>query len=302
MIPVIVAYNLKKSFGSHKVINDLSLTLPEKCVFGLVGLNGAGKTTLLRLLLGILKADSGTIEIMGKNPIRHESDFYKKCGVVLESDGFWGNLDFWENCLIYAKAKGISERELRDYLDRYWKDTEIFSSKKKIKYFSRGQRMQCALCRAFMGNPSVLFLDEPAIALDLNAYTHFKNLVIEARNRGATIIISSHQLDTIDELCDRVGILKDGKLTELRAESEKEGLLCWFIRTENNEYYDDIIKQNGGIEIKYENGWHFKIKNSEQKIPEIVRELVENGCRIMEVRCKEFEFSDAIKDIYKNKG
>lgn len=302
MTTVVEVNDLKKSFGTKRVINGLFLTLPEECIFGLVGLNGAGKTTLLRLLLGILKPDNGIIKILNKIPTYHQSELYKKCGVVLENDGFWGNLNFWENCLIYAKAKGITKEELRKYLDKYWRETEIFSSNKKVKYFSRGQRMQCALCRAFIGNPKILFLDEPAIALDLNAYNHFKNLVLEARQRGATIIISSHQLDTIDELCDRVGILKDGKLTELELQTKKDGLLGWFIRTDNNDAYGEIIKRNGGVEIKYETGWHFKIKNSEEKIPEIVASLVSIGCRIMEVRCKEFEFSDVIKDIYQGKG
>ncbi len=294
MEPLIYADNISKSFGKYRIINSLSLRIEQGCVYGLVGLNGAGKTTLLRLLLGILKPDSGTIRVLGRTPWLHEENLYKKCGIVLESDGFWGNLTAAENCNIYAAAKGLSSQELASYLDSFWKDSGLFSTDKKVKQFSRGQRMLCAICRAFMGNPSVFFLDEPLVALDITAYSRFKLLVENARSRGACIIISSHQLDAIDELCTRVGILRNGTIVEIDRQ-RKESKTGWFLDTDNIDLVSSSILQAGGENIRYDGGWHFIISDAKTRIPQLIRLLVNAGCDIREVRAEEPDLASAIR-------
>ena len=295
MPPVISIDNLSKAFGKYRIISSLSLQIEAGCVYGLVGLNGAGKTTLLRLMLGILKPDGGSIAIKGFTPWLHDPRYYRQCGVVLENDGFWGNLTSRENCRIYASAKGLPERELAGYLAAYWQSTDIFTDNKKVRNFSRGQRMQCALCRAFMGSPAVFFLDEPALALDMNAYRHFKRLVSDAKSRGAALIISSHQLDTIDELCDRVGILRDGAVSEI---NRTDSTMNWFIDTADAAQCGEIITQSGGMAVRYDGGWHFTLSEAHIRIPEIIRALVRAGLDIREVRQEESGFGTAIRTLY----
>ena len=297
MTPVIAAEDISKCFGKYRIIDSLSLKVEPGCVYGLVGLNGAGKTTLLRLLLGILKPDGGTIGVLGRTPWRHEAALYRQCGVVLESDGFWGNLTAAQNCEIYAAAKGVSPRELARYLDTFWGESGLLTSPKKVNHFSRGQRMQCALCRAFIGNASAYFLDEPALALDLNAYDHFKRLVTDARERGAALIISSHQLDTIDELCDRVGILRDGTLTEINL-SRGGNNASWYVDTENREEAGGILSRAGATSIRFEHGWHFIIGDPAEKMPGIIRSLVASGCAVREVRREKYDFGSAVRTLY----
>ena len=299
MSPAILLDSVEKSFGKYRIVTSVSMHIEPGCIYGLVGLNGAGKTTLLRLMLGILKPDCGTIVINGATPWRHEPAFYRQCGVVLENDGFWGNLSARKNCAIYASAKGVSRSALDRYLDTYWSPTGLFTGEKKVRHFSRGQRMQCALCRAFIGDPSVCFLDEPALALDLNAYDHFKGLVTRARNSGAAIIISSHQLDTIDELCDRVGILRDGTITEINRNRCRER---WFIATTGEQRYGDLITGGGGGNVIFDRGWHFTIEDASARIPGIIRSLVESGSNITEVRCEDTGFAPAIRTLYTGSG
>jgi ABC-type multidrug transport system ATPase subunit len=117
--------------------------------------------------------------------------------------------------MIFAETKGICRNTAEHYFAEYWGKTEIFSSTRKVKFLSRGQKVQCGLCRAFLGWPKVYFFDEPVVSLDFRAYEHFKMLVREAKSRGAALLISSHQLEMIDDLCDRVGLLKDGVLHEI---------------------------------------------------------------------------------------
>jgi ABC-type multidrug transport system ATPase subunit len=297
MTTVISAHNLGKSFSRYHILEDVSLCIEPGTVYGLVGLNGAGKTTLLRLLLGILKPDTGTIAVDGHTPWRHPKELYKKCGVVLDNDGFWGNLTAEENCGIYASAKSISRESLQSYLKTYWNESDLFTGKKKVKHLSRGQRMQCALCRAFMGSPSVMFLDEPALALDLQAYDHFKRLVADARSNHAAIIISSHQLDTIDELCDRVGILRDGSITELENGSGKIGG-TWFLTTGEDASVAALITQSGGEQVHFSDGWRFRMDNPDEHIPELIKRLVEKDIPVREIKQVEPGFGTAIRTLY----
>lgn len=297
MQTAILVDGLVKAFKSTAVLNGVSLRIEPGTVYGLVGLNGAGKTTLLRLLAGILRPDAGSITVLSHNPWNHDKALYQSCGIVLENDGFWGSLTAAENLQIYAAAKGVEGSAVREYLATFWANSELFSSSKKVKQFSRGQRMQCALCRAFLGWPSVFLLDEPALALDMQAYDHFTMLVRHAREQGAAIIISSHQLDTIDTLCDRVGILRNGAVCELHHGSSGERTM-WFIATSDDRTFRELIAHAGGSDIRYEQGWYFSLPDGSNATPTIVKSLVEAGGAIGEVRPIKRGFGDAIRIMF----
>ena len=261
---IIDVQNLSRSFGKNPILKDISLRVDESTIYGLVGLNGAGKTTLIRILLGLLRKDGGGATVGGFDPWRHRPEYYRITGVTLESDGFCGNLGVRDNLKVFAAAKGIPWSGAEKYFKEYWGDTDIFTAERKVKFLSRGQRVQCGLCRAFLGWPKVFFLDEPAVSLDIKAYEHFKQLAREAKARGSALLISSHQLETIDDLCDRVGLLRDGKIVELdKSKSQVE----WTIRLDNN-----------GIDIQY-----------------ITDILTKEGCNISNVSKTGRNFSDAIK-------
>jgi len=300
--PTIDIIDIHKSFGSNKILSGISLAINAGSVYGLVGLNGAGKTTFLRLLMGLLKPDQGSIEIAGQNPWAHSESFYSDLGVVLENDGFWGNLSIKENLKIFASAKKVLWKDALDYINQFWGDTVITLSDKKIKYLSRGQRMQCALCRAFLGWPKVLFLDEPAIALDMTAYEHFKKIVIQAKRHGATMIISSHQLDTIDDLCDRVGNLSSGLVNELETQAAS-GIYKWLLRADCKAEWKNVFLENCCIVPDWKDGWwSFNIDTPEEKIPVIIRKLIEAGCQIYEIKQDTTGFGDTIRSIYRAIG
>ncbi len=297
--PIIAISDLHKSFGPNHILSGLSLTIDKGTVYGLVGLNGAGKTTLLRLLLGLLKPDKGSIEIAGFYPWSHNEAFYSNCGVVLEHDGFWGNLTIEDNLRIFTSAKKLNWKDARSYIDNFWSDTVITTSNKKVKHLSRGQRMQCALCRAFLGWPKIVLLDEPAIALDMTAYDHFKNIIRYAKDNGSTMIISSHQLETIDDLCDRVGNLSNGALKELEEQSH-QGISQWVLNTGTNASCENTLLENGCTKVEWKDGvWMFEIDKPEEKIPAIVKQLVMADFQIYEIKRKSSGFGDKIRSIYK---
>ncbi|MDR2693925.1 MAG: ABC transporter ATP-binding protein [Chitinispirillales bacterium] len=231
---IIDVTNLSRSFGKSRILKDVSLRVDEGSVYGLAGLNGAGKTTLIRVLLGLIRRSGGGVSVCGFDPWRHEPAFYRMVGVALESDGFYGNLGVRDNLRFFAEAKGIPWGDAERYFGEYWGGTDIYESKRKVKYLSRGQRVRCGLARAFLGWPKVYFLDEPTVSLDFRAYEHFKAMVLEAKSRGTAVLISSHQLGVIDDLCDRAGLLAGGRVEEV----ERPG---------GTAFSEAIISKYGGI-------------------------------------------------------
>lgn len=297
MPDTILLNEVKKTFGNHTVLNGVSLQVDKSVAYGLVGLNGAGKTTLLRLMLGILKTDSGTITINGFDPWNHKVDFYTRLGVVLDHDGFWGNLTIKENLKIFSAAKKLTWSETEKYITQFWSDTVIATADKKVKHLSRGQRVQCSLCRAFLGWPDVLLLDEPAVALDMTAYAHFRMIVKNAKERGAALIISSHQLDTIDDLCDRVGNLSSGILDDLQCGNS--GHVRWLLFTSAICDCLPLLSECGCTNINSSNGrWDFLVNNPQTTIPAIVEKMVRCQYPVFEIRPETTGFSDTIRSIY----
>ena len=279
---------LSKSLGKKQIIENCSFLIEQGSIFGLVGLNGAGKTTLIRLLLGLLKPDCGKTEVNGFIPWLHAGEFYRKTGVILEHDGFAGNLNIKDNIGMFAAAKGVAWRDVIAYIKEFWSNTFIhdegLSGRKKVKYLSRGQKVQCGLCRAFMGWPDVYLFDEPTVALDVEAYDHFVRMCIEAKRRGGTMLVSSHQLSTIEELCDIVGILDNKRLHLLTSDSAAPVSGQWEIMADYSDDFRIILERCSGFPAKYADGmWHCNINNPENAIPEIVTQLAAAGCRIRQI-------------------
>lgn len=277
MHPVEVS-GLTKGFGADPVLDDISLSVPEGTVYGLVGLNGAGKTTLLRLLLGLLKPDGGSVSVLGDDPWRHQSGLYRRMGVILEHDGFQGNLTVGENMRLFRAAKGLPGPDSEDAGGAPHKPAMVPEATRRVKFLSRGERMQCAVWRAFLGNPRVCVLDEPLVALDLDAYRHFAGLVRDARGRGATIIISSHALESVEELCDRIEVLRGGTLHPV-ARTEAD---TWFLRV-RGEKAERIIRECIGDAAPDGGGWRLRLDEPEHQAPLLVSRLVAGGCDVHEL-------------------
>jgi ABC-2 type transport system ATP-binding protein len=298
MLHSIATEKLVKSFGKNSILNGISLHICAGTVYGLVGLNGAGKTTLLRLLLGILRPDQGNISILDYDPWKHEEALYRRIGVVLENDGFWGNLTIKENIRIFAAAKKINWTDAEKYFIENWRETPLYNNEKRVKYLSRGQRMQCALCRAFLGWPEVYFFDEPSIALDVTANEHFRKMVKKAKERGASMIISSHQLDTIDSLCDRAGNLINKQLSDIQNSADNRNS-SWVLVSGDMEIIGEIISSAGGKSVRCEGqNWRFEIQDADSTIPVLVAQLVGKDLPVKEIRKESQAFSDTIKMLY----
>jgi ABC-type multidrug transport system ATPase subunit len=299
--PVISVENISRSFDKNVIFEKCSVSIDKGSVFGLVGLNGSGKTTFIRMLLGLLRPAKGGISVLGHDPWKHETEYFKQLGVILDHDGFTGNLNVAENLSLFADAKGMGPRQVGAYVEEYWQSTflyeEYFAAKKKVKFLSRGQKMQCAICRAFLSWPEVYFLDEPTVALDVDAIDHFYSLVKNARDRGATVLISSHQLAAIEDLCDTVGMLRNRNVTIVKSSGSAGGTASWMVICAGDGRFGKIIERVCGFPAVFrDSAWHFEVREPKIAIPEIVKQLVSDGCSIFGVGAHAGSLRDRIKD------
>jgi ABC-2 type transport system ATP-binding protein len=206
---VIRTEGLTKHFGDVVAVDDVSLQVEAGEVFGFLGPNGAGKSTTLRLLLGLIRPTSGAAWLSGV-PVGDVRRAHRSVSYVPGDVSLWPHLTGAETLELLGNVAGGVDRDFRDELvERFSLDVS-----KRARAYSKGNRQKVALVAAFMTRPDLLLLDEPTAGLDPLMEVVFRETVHEARERGQTVFLSSHVLSEVEALCDRVGILRDGRLVD----------------------------------------------------------------------------------------
>ncbi|MFN2439176.1 MAG: ABC transporter ATP-binding protein, partial [Chitinophagaceae bacterium] len=199
--------NITKSFGSVQALKDISFTVPEGSVFGILGPNGSGKTTLLSIVLDVLKANNGNFLWFG-HPGSPEQR--RKIGSLLETPNFYHYLSAVDNLKVTQSISGRgTEKDIIEILRK----VKLYERRKsRFKTYSLGMKQRLAIAASLLGDPKVLVLDEPTNGLDPEGIAEIRELIIELKNSGHTIIIASHLLDEVEKVCTHVAILKTGAL------------------------------------------------------------------------------------------
>ena len=208
---IIETKNLTKQYGSQKSVADLNIHVKRGRIYGLLGRNGAGKTTTMKMLLGLTKPTSGEVKIWGKSLQGNEKKLLPRIGSLIESPGFYPNLTGTENLRIFATLRGVpNNHAIKDALDLVglpYKDKKLFSQ------YSLGMKQRLAIALAVMHDPELLILDEPTSGIDPAGVQEFISLIRQLRDeRGLTVLFSSHHLDQVQQICDRVGLFSQGRL------------------------------------------------------------------------------------------
>jgi len=192
--------NLRKSFGHRAVVQDLSFNAPDGAITGLLGANGAGKSTTLRMICGVLTPDSGSIQI-------------GRLGALLDHAGIYSRLTVRENLTYFGELQGIPRKQLDDRVDEVISTLGLDSiAGTRTVGFSQGERMKTALGRAILHSPQNLLLDEPTNGLDVPTIRSLRELLRRLRDLGQCILFSSHVLDEVRALCDKVVVISNGRL------------------------------------------------------------------------------------------
>ena len=205
--------DLTKNYGSFTAVNHLSLHIPEGDLFGFVGPNGAGKTTTIRIVCGLLKASGGTVRIGGTEAAVGSKTMKRLIGYVPDFFGVYDNLKVREYMDMYGSMYGMSTRDILRLTDDLLALVNL-SDKKEfyVDTLSRGMKQRLCVARALLHNPRLLILDEPSSGLDPRARVEMKELLKNLHSMGKTIVISSHILSELSEMCNSIGIMNHGQL------------------------------------------------------------------------------------------
>ncbi|MEI7890876.1 MAG: ABC transporter ATP-binding protein [bacterium] len=266
-------YSLKNLFASEKkqkeAVKNISLKIEEGELIGFLGPNGAGKTTTLKMLSGVLTPTSGTVKVLGYEPIKRQNEYKMQFAFVMgQKSQLWWDLPPMESFLLNKKIYEVSDQDFKKNLDEMIEVLDVGEIvNKQVRQLSLGERMKCELIAALLHNPKVLFLDEPTIGLDVVAQKKIRDFIKKYnKERKTTIILTSHYMEDISQLCKRIVIIDlgkivfDGQLEDLvskyatnkkvtiffdqkitRQDAEKLGKICQF---ESNKVSFDVPRLN----------------------------------------------------------
>lgn len=207
---IITTENLTKKFGKFTALNGVNIEVAEGEIYGFIGPNGAGKSTTIRILLGMLKATSGKAQVFGKGAWKDAVDIHKRIAYVPGDVNLWPNLTGGEVIDLFLKMKGELNKAKRDeMIDLFQLDPA-----KKCRTYSKGNRQKVALVAALASDADLFIFDEPTSGLDPLMESIFQQCARDLANRGKTVFLSSHILSEVEKLCEKVAIIREGKIIE----------------------------------------------------------------------------------------
>jgi len=258
-MPLFEATNISKQFGNLTALDNVSISVPAKCIYGLLGPNGAGKTTLLRIINQITGPDSGSLFLNGKKLTPGD---VRMIGYLPEERGLYKKMKVGEQALYFAQLKGISKAEAMRRLKYWFKKLDIVDWwGKKVEELSKGMQQKVQFITTVLHEPSLIIFDEPFTGFDpVNANT-IKNEILFLRERGATIIFSTHNMSSVEELCDNITLINkaktilEGGVNEIRskwAANEYDLVFGGNIRIDENGQFKILSRQfeNGKTTIR----------------------------------------------------
>jgi len=303
MNSVISIENVKKILGNREVLKGISFTVEMGDIFGYLGPNGAGKTTTIRILLGLLQANSGKLDILGQDI--NLSETRRKIGFVLDSDGLYDTMTAEENLLYYSQIYGLSKAGER--FDKLLGMVGLGDrSKDKVGTYSRGMRQRLALARALVHDPEVLILDEPTAGVDPSGQIEIRQIMLNiVRKENKTIFLSSHNLGEVQRICNRIALIDRGEIKlygELESLRQKMG--SGVVVIETVQYVPESLLAelkslpHLGLKEKKERTLIFSPQEG-TKISDIISLLASRGVKIEEAVKKESSLEEMYTSILK---
>ena len=202
---------LYKSFDSHEVLKGINLDIRKGSIFGLLGPSGAGKTTLIKILTGQIRYDSGTVRVFEKEPDCLSGKDKKKFGIMMDDFGIYERFSCGDNLSVYADIYGVSHDRIKYVLREVGLEDAY---KKPASNLSKGMKARLQLARAFINEPEIIFLDEPTSGLDPQTMRGIHRIILDKKNAGCTVFLTTHNMEEATKLCDKVALLNEGEIVE----------------------------------------------------------------------------------------
>ena len=290
---VIETNNLCKSYGKSRGIIDVNLKIKEGEIFGFVGPNGAGKSTTIRTLLNFIFPTSGSARILGKEMVKESSEIKKYIGYVPSEVKFYDEVKVKD---IIKYSASFYNNVNKEEIDKLYKILDV-DVNKKMSELSLGNKKKVAIVQALIHKPKLLILDEPTNGLDPLIQKKLFELLEEARKNGTTVFLSSHNLVEVESLCDRVAVIKDGKIIDTIVIEKLAKKLGLRIVIKSNEINEDKINEiNGQVISKEKNEFIFHYNNG---VDALVKEL--SKYKIEKLLISEQTLEDTFMNYYERK-
>lgn len=216
MMPAVCLQNVHKVYNNTVVVNDLSLTIQAGEIFGLLGPNGAGKSTTIRMLTTLTQPTQGDIVVAGCDVVRQAGGVKQQIGVVLQQTSVDADLTVWENMEFHGRMHHIPQPQRKEAISRWLDYVELVDKRDDlVKTLSGGMKRRLQIARALLHQPQILFLDEPTVGLDPQTRRRLWEIIKGLNQQGMTILLTTHYMEEVEYLCDRIGIMDAGTLIEM---------------------------------------------------------------------------------------
>jgi ABC-2 type transport system ATP-binding protein len=273
--------NVSKTYHTVKAVDDLSFDVGYGEIFGLLGPNGAGKTTTIRMILDLIKPDGGSISVLGRTM---DEDLKSRIGYLPEERGLYEDMTLWDTLLFLGQLKGLSRRKAEEQVEWFLKKVELWDARKrKVEALSRGMNQKAQFVAATLHEPDVIIVDEPFTGLDPVNTRIIKDLLYSMQSRGAAIIMSTHQMHRVEEMCGRILLINEGRrvlygpLADIRRQFAENALEV--------EVEGELVEVAGAQRIARQDGV-YRILPEEGVEPE---QILENLVRTPGIRVQRFE-------------
>ncbi len=271
--------DVSKTFVGKKAVDNISLELNQPGVYGLLGTNGAGKTTTIRMILGIIKKDGGEITWNGKAVDRKSVNF----GYLPEERGVYPKVKIWDQLMYFAELKGMDKQVAEEAIKKWAKELKVEEYlMMPAEKLSKGNQQKIQFMTAVIHNPELVVLDEPFSGLDPVNTEILKNIIIDLVKNGKYVIMSAHQMATIEEFCSDILILNKGKtVLQGNLKEIKDTYPANRVEIDVDKSIDAYIKEFKDLEIENEKNNQYTIKiKDEEKAHELLNKLVAEGIRV----------------------
>lgn len=286
----LILSNVSKTFAGKKVVDNVSFVLDKPGVYGLLGTNGAGKTTTIRMLLGIIKKDSGEITWKGKAVDRKNVNF----GYLPEERGVYPKTKIFDQLMYFAELKGMKKQDATNSINKWAKELKVEEYlQMPAEKLSKGNQQKIQFMTAIIHNPELVVLDEPFSGLDPVNTEILKNIIIELVKNGKYVIMSAHQMATIEEFCKDILILNKGKtVLQGNLKEIKETYPANRVEVDVNQDIISYIKEFN-LEVENETNNNYIIKISDEEKPHLLlNKLIKDGIRVDKFEIKKPTLND----------
>ncbi|WP_077324357.1 ABC transporter ATP-binding protein [Virgibacillus siamensis] len=290
--------NLKKNIGSKHIIKGLNFSINKGEVFGFIGPNGAGKTTTIRMMVGLMQISDGDVRILGKSV---QSDFKKavaKVGAIVENPEMYPFMSGLQNLKHYARmTPGVTKERIHEVIKLVGLEKPI---KQKVKKYSLGMRQRLGIAQALLHNPSVLILDEPTNGLDPAGIREIRQYIRKLANEeNVAVIISSHLLSEVEQMCDRIGLIKNGEMVTIQHVNDvtaQEKTTQVLMEVTPIDDAVDILKNELVLEAAVTDDG-ITIRCEKDKIPGIIKTLIHHDVLVYQVTTLKTTLEDKFFDL-----